>query len=97
MPPNAAKGAIYYNDHLATNDPIRVFDSAQWLYVNEVPKGKPYTNIVSYREESEVKDFSIDYDTMVDKFIKAKIQPIYDVLGWDVGYACGDKVPKKYW
>lgn len=97
VPPNAAKGAIYYNDHLATNDPIRVFDSAQWLYVNEVPKGKPYTNIVSYREESEVKDFSIDYDTMVNKFIKAKIQPIYDVLGWDVGYACGDKVPKKYW
>jgi len=97
VPPNAAKGALYYNEHLSTNDPIRVQDSAQWIHVCGVPEGLPQTNIVSFRSEDEIDGFIIDYHTMVDKFIKAKIKPIYNVLEWDLGYPCGDKVPKKYW
>ena len=97
VPPNAAKGALYYNEHLASTDPIRVNDSAQWLYVNEVPENLPYTNIVSFRNSEEIEGFTLDYSTMVEKFIRNKIKPIYEVMEWDLDYPCGTKVPKKYW
>ena len=97
IPPNAAKGALYYNANMNPIEPFRVGDSGQWLYVNAVPKGLPSTNIVSFRDAEEIKDFSLDYDLMVDKFIRKKLEPIYEVLEWDVGFACGDKKPKEYW
>lgn len=97
VPPNGAKGALYYNENMASNDPFRVGDSGQWVYVNSVPDGFPTTNIVSFRDAEEIKDFSLDYDLMVEKFIRKKLEPIYEVLDWDLGFACGDKMPKEYW
>jgi DNA polymerase elongation subunit (family B) len=97
VPPNAAKGALYYNENMASNDPFRVGDSGQWVYVNGVPENFPTTNVVSFRDAEEIKDFSLDYDLMVEKFIRKKLEPIYEVLDWDLGFACGDKMPKGYW
>ena len=97
VPPNAAKGALYYNANINPDDPVRVNDKAQWVYVNGVPKGLPTTNIVSFKDESEIAEFSLDYSLMVEKFIRAKLQSVYDTLGWNLGEACGDATPKRYW
>ena len=65
--------------------------------MNEVPENLPYTNIVSFRNSEEIEGFTLDYSTMVEKFIRNKIKPIYEVMEWDLDYPCGTKVPKKYW
>jgi len=96
VPPNAAKGALYYNANINPEDPIRVNDKAQWLYVNNVPSGMPTTNIVSFKDPTEIVEFSLDYSLMVEKFIRAKLQAVYSTLEWDLGKACGDAMPKKY-
>ena len=96
VPPNAAKGALYYNANINPDDPIRVNDKAQWLYVNNVPSGMPTTNIVSFKDSTEIEEFSLDYSLMVEKFIRAKLQAVYSTLEWDLGEACGDSMPKKY-
>mgnify|MGYP003113695944 CR=1 FL=1 len=97
VPPNAAKGALYYNANINPDDPVRVNDKAQWVYVNGVPQGMPTTNIVSFKDENEIVEFSLDYSLMVEKFIRAKLQSVYDTLGWNLGEACGDAIPKRYW
>ena len=97
VPPNAAKGALYYNANINSSDPIRVNEKAQWVYVNGVPDGMPTTNIVSFKDEDEIVEFSLDYSLMVEKFIRAKLDAVYSTLEWDLGEACGDAMPKKYW
>ena len=62
--------------------------------MNGVPHGMPTTNIVSFKDENEIAEFSLDYSLMVEKFIRAKLQSVYDTLGWNLGEACGDATPK---
>jgi hypothetical protein len=53
---------------------------------------------VAFREEDEIKDFSIDYDVVVEKMVKAKIQPVYSVMGWDMEKAASpQEQPAVYW
>jgi hypothetical protein len=55
-------------------------------------------NVVAFREEDEIKDFSIDYDVVVEKMVKAKIQPVYSVMGWDMEKAASpQEQPAVYW
>jgi hypothetical protein len=97
VPPNAAKGALYYNANINSTEPFRVGDKGQWLYVNGVPENMPTTNIVSFRSPEEITEFSLDYSLMVEKFIRNKLSAVYGALKWDLSEACGDKMPKKYW
>lgn len=88
---------MYYNANINSSDPIRVNEKAQWVYVNGVPDGMPTTNIVSFKDEDEIVEFSLDYSLMVEKFIRAKLDAVYSTLEWNLGEACGDAMPKKYW
>jgi DNA polymerase I len=122
MPVRAAK---YYNENIATDNPFRPGDGAQWVYIDAVPEGLPDSvtfpkdvqntnashfvaksgetktfpaNVVAFREEDEIKDFSIDYDVVVEKMVKAKIQPVYSVMGWDMEKAASpQEQPAVYW
>jgi DNA polymerase I len=97
IPPMAARGMLYYNEYISTINLFRVNERAQWVYVAETPNNLPYTKSISFREEKEIEDFEIDYNKCVTKFIRAKIDTIYDELGWDVDFACGEKIAKRYW
>jgi hypothetical protein len=44
-----------------------------------------------------LKDFTLDYDKMVDKLVSQKVKPIFNALGWSLDYATGKPKPKKYW
>jgi DNA polymerase elongation subunit (family B) len=94
------KGARYYNLHLVEKSVHPKFkngDSVKWVYVSEPPQGMPPTDIVAYHEEEELKDFTLDYDKMVDKLVSQKVKPIFNALGWSLDYATGKPKPKKYW
>jgi hypothetical protein len=53
--------------------------------------------VVGFRNANEVNGFLIDYPVVVEKFVKAKIKGLYNVLGWDIEEASGTPRPKKHW
>ncbi len=91
----AVKAARYYNEHFNGN--LGEGDSVNWLYVNQVPAGMPPVDVIAYEDEKILNDFSLNYDLMVDKLIKAKIKPIFNALNWDLERASGAAMPKRYW
>jgi DNA polymerase I len=98
--PNGAKGALYYNQHMATKSKQSKYyedDSVKWLYVNGVPDGMPHSNIVAYRSPEELEGFSLDWETMVDTLVTKKIKPIFKSMGWSIDRASGAAMPKVYW
>tara|TARA_R100000005_G_scaffold96214_1_gene81497 strand:+ start:760 stop:3099 length:2340 start_codon:yes stop_codon:yes gene_type:complete len=91
----ASKAADYYNRNIAY-DPFDEGDSVQWTYVDKVPGGMEPTEIIAFREPSEVSGFTLDTSTIIDKMIGAKLKGIYKVLGWDLDGALGAPRPKNY-
>ena len=93
----ASKAAEYYNNNLATDDPFVAGDSVQWTYVKTVPAGMPDTQVVAYRDESELEGFTLDAKVILDKAIVSKLKGVYQVLGWDLDAATGEPRPATYW
>lgn len=93
----ASKAAHYYNTHINPDEPLGADDSVKWTYVSAVPLGLPQTNIIAYRDPSEVEGFELDTKTIVQKNIRKKVETIFDVMGWDVDAAIGTPRPASYW
>lgn len=93
------KGARYYNEFIAKGKSERMGegDSVNWVYVSKVPDGQPKADIVAYREEKDLTGYTLDYDTMVDKLVKAKVKSIFNALNWNLDFAAGAARPKRYW
>mgnify|MGYP003110112623 FL=1 len=96
-PPNAARAAMYYNEHINPQEPVRVGESLRWIYVSSAPKDKPHTDVVGLRNADDIDGYVIDYAKCADKFIKAKIKNIYRVLDWNLDKAVGNPEPKRHW
>jgi len=97
VPPMPVRGAYYYNEHINPREPFRTGDSVRWLYVSGTPEDMPNTQVIGFRNASEIDGFEVDYPIVVDKFIKSKIKGLYNVLGWDIEEASGAPKPKKHW
>ena len=98
--PNGGKAALYYNKYIATKSKQNRYyngDSVKWVYVDGVPEGMYPTNVVAYRDPTELEGFSLDWGTMVDKLVKQKIKPMFKTMGWDLERASGAAMPKVYW
>ena len=92
----AVKAARYYNQHIAGRNHFGEGDSVDWVYVTKSKDGLPSTPVVAYENVSELNDFVMDYDLMVDKIVKDKIKPIFKALDWDLERASGAAMPKQY-
>jgi hypothetical protein len=92
------KGARHYNKYIAKNksEHFGNGDSVNWVYVNSCPDGRPKTDIVAFREESDLEGYGLDYDTMVEKLVKAKVKSIFKAMKWNLDYASGAARPKTY-
>ena len=92
------KGARHYNKYIAKNksEHFGNGDSVNWVYVNSCPDGQPRTDIVAFREESDLEGYGLDYETMVDKLVKAKVKSIFKAMKWNLDYASGAARPKTY-
>lgn len=105
--PLPVRAAKYYNDNLDPDEPFKPGDGAQWVFVKAVPEGMSNTvrvahktfdaNVIAFRETSELDDFTLDYDTIVEKMIRAKLKNIYETMGWSLDTASGAPVPEVYW
>ena len=94
------KAARFYNEHMAErfNQPkFQEGDSVPWVYVAASPQWSKRTDIICYREETEIEDFTLDWEKMVDRLVKRKVKPIFKALSWDLEAASGAARPKKYW
>ena len=99
-PTLGAKAAVYYNKHMAErfNQPnFDEGDSVPWVYVASSPNWAPPTDIVCYKDISELEGFEPDWEKMVDRLVKAKVKPIFKALDWDLEMASGATRPKRYW
>ena len=96
-PSGASRAALYYNENMAKDDPFVAGDSVQWLQVSAVPNGFPPTDIVAYREPTELEGFELNKKAILNKHIQKKISGIFNVLGWDIEAAIGTPRPAKLW
>jgi len=55
------------------------------------------TNVVAYRDDEEIKDFTLDAPVILQKAIIKKLKTVYEILGWDLGAATGEPRPAIYW
>ena len=93
------KAAKYYNDNMARKFKQNKFgqdDSVPWVYVSKVPEGMPDTDIITYRDISEIEGFVPDWDKMVEKLIINRVKPIFTAMGWSLDRASGAAMPKNY-
>jgi len=92
-----AKAARYYNWYMEPDEPFKKSDSVNWTYVSDVPEGQPQTNVVGYRDVSELEGFTLDTEAIVDKLVRKKLCMVYDVMGWNLKLAIDLHQPKIYW
>jgi len=93
--PNAIKAAKYSNEYIGTQ--YRKSDSAQWVFVDEVPEGQPYCNVVAFEHEEQLQGYGIDWTTTVDRWIHRKLKSVYEALEWDLDGLTARRVPRKLW
>lgn len=90
------KAARFYNQYM-DGEKYGKGDSVPWVYIAGTPDGMPNVDITAYRDESELKDFTLDWEKMVDRLVSRKVKPIFNALGWDLAKASGEAMPKRYW
>jgi len=93
--PNAIKAAKYSNEYIGTQ--YRKSDSAQWVFVDEVPEGQPYCNVVAFEHEEQLQGYGVDWTTTVDRWIHRKLKSVYEALEWDLDGLTARRVPRKLW
>ena len=95
--PNGAKAALYFNKNMKKGTKFKKGDSVPWVYISGAPEGKPDSNVVAYMDEGDLEGYTLDWATMVDKLILAKITVMEEAMGWDSKRAVGKPSPKRYW
>jgi DNA polymerase I len=93
--PNPAKAARYSNEYLGTD--YKKNDSVRWVFVDDVPEGQPFTNVIAYDDERQLSEYGIDWTTIVDKWIHRKLKLVYETLDWDLERLTARRVPRKLW
>ena len=93
--PNAAKAARYSNQYNGTDFGKR--DSVKWVFIDDVPEGQPYCNVIAYDNESELEGYSIDWGTVVNKWVHKKLKSVYETLNWNLDGLTARRVPKRFW
>tara|TARA_R110000824_G_scaffold15306_7_gene64550 strand:+ start:162 stop:2567 length:2406 start_codon:yes stop_codon:yes gene_type:complete len=83
------KAAIHYSDN-SKGPKFGKGDSVTWTYVQGIP------NTIAYQDPSELEEYILDSDVILQKMLKAKLDSVYITLGWDIDGALGAPRPKAY-
>jgi len=78
--PPVIRGARYANKYLGKR--FSKGSKPKWIYIKKVPFGYPDTNVLSFEEEDVPKGFLIDYETMIEKILKMKLEEILLASGF---------------
>ena len=94
-PGSNVRGAKYAIEKLG----LQLSNKPKLLYVSQMPKGLPETDVFCFDEDSQVPaGTQIDIDKMLDKLVKDKIDSIFEALGWslkDLNDSWAGKKPKQ--
>lgn len=60
-------------------------DKIKYVYVNKVPERFEFENVIAFKDNIW-KGYEIDYDRMIERLIRMKVETIYDSLGWDLEF-----------
>ena len=93
--PNPAKAARYSNRYLGTN--YGKNESVKWVFIDGVPDGQDVCNVVAYDNVQQLEEYSIDWYTVVDKWIKKKLKSVYEALDWDLERLTALRAARKLW
>jgi len=85
--PNYVRGAEYAMKYLG--EEIRAGDTVYFIPVVQVPKGLPPTDVVSVTDPSKLKGFVPNYDELIEKTVKAKVEDFLPVVGLNWGQVRG--------
>jgi DNA polymerase elongation subunit (family B) len=77
--PPVIKGVLYSNKYLGTN--IGKGSKPKWIYIKKVPKGYPETNVIAFEDEFP-KGFIPDYELIIEKLFKNKLEAIFKASGF---------------
>jgi len=77
--PNFVRGAEYAIKYLGED--IRTGDRIHFIPVKRVPKGLPPTDVVSVLNISKLKDFEPDYQELIEKTVKTKVEDFLSAIG----------------
>jgi DNA polymerase I len=77
--PNFVRGAEYAIKYLGED--IRAGDTIHFIPVKRVPKNLPSTDVVSVLDISKLKDFEPDYQELIEKTVKAKVEDFLGAIG----------------
>jgi len=73
-------GALYSNKYLGTR--FSRGDKPKFMYIRAVPPGYPNTSVITY-EEKIPDGFIPDWDKVMERIFKMKLEDIYRVKGWE--------------
>ena len=80
--PANVRGAKYARDILR----LQLSDKPKMVYVKRMPEGYPTTDVLCYDEPSQIPPgVEVDMEKMLDRTVRAKIESIFEALGWDLG------------
>jgi hypothetical protein len=86
---------MYSNQYNGTDFGKR--DSIKWVFVDDVPEGQPYCNVIAYDDVEELEGYSIDWGTVVRKWVHDKLKSVYKTLNWNLDGLTAQRVPKRFW
>lgn len=78
--PPVITGARYANKYLGKR--FSQGSKPMWLYIKKVPPGYPDTKILTFDTEDIPKGFMVDYDTMIDRILRMKLEAIFLASGF---------------
>jgi DNA polymerase I len=73
-------GALYSNKYLGTR--FSRGDKPKFLYIRAVPPGYPSTDVITF-EDKLPEGFVPDWDKIMERIFKMKLEDIYRVKGWE--------------
>lgn len=93
--PPVITGAIYANKYLGRQ--FAQGNKPKWIYVKSVPKGYPNTHVITFDTENVPEGFKIDYDVMIDKLFKQKLEAIFMASGFGEFPNIDSRIKNNWW
>jgi len=93
--PPVITGARYANKYLGKR--FGKGSKPKWIYIKKVPPGYPDTKILSFDGETIPKGFTIDYDTMIEKILRLKLEEILLASGFGAFPQIDSRIDSGWW
>lgn len=75
------RGALYSLDELK----LELSNKPKMLYIEKIANGHPEIDVICFDEDKQVPAGTIvDVEKMLDKTVRAKLDPIFTGLGWNI-------------